>query len=77
MIENIEQYNELAELADAGYDRIYNGTGESGTHYYIMHILQSKYKIPTNSREEAIKVAYRLCNEYLDKLNYEALAETE
>jgi hypothetical protein len=68
MIATIEQYNELAELADTGQDRLLTGSGESGVHYYIMHILRG-HGICVMSREEAIRAARKLCNEYLETLN--------
>lgn len=75
MIKTIEDYNELAELADTGADRLASGTGESGVHYYIMHILNTKYGIFVLTREEAVSTAKRLCNEYIDSLHYEEMAE--
>lgn len=72
-IKSQADYNEISELADIGEDRLICGSGESGVHYYIMHVLQSKYGIFVITREDAIKAAKKLCRAYLEN-EYEKYA---
>lgn len=64
----IDEYNELADLADVGEDRLITGSGRSGVHYELMHVL-GRHGIFVMSREEAVKAARKLCNEFLDSLS--------
>lgn len=68
MITSSNQYNELADLTDKAEDRLVTGSGEPGTHYMLMHVLRQSFGIAVFTREDAIKQARKLCNEYLDGL---------
>jgi hypothetical protein len=63
MIKTIEEYNELATLADTAEECL--ESLRFGSHWILMGTLSQKYGIRTFDRREAIKKARQLCNEFI------------
>jgi len=71
MIKSMDDYKELATMADTAEDCIQSL--RFGSHAFLIRLLREKYGIITD-RMGSIKEARRLCREYLDGLHYEELA---
>lgn len=67
---NVDEYNELAKLADTAEDCL--NSLRFGSHAFLILKLRQQYGIITD-RMGAIKEARRLCNEFLDSLRYEEM----
>ena len=73
-ITTIEEYQELARLADTAEECLYSL--RFGSHAFLMKVLREKYGITTD-RLGAIKQARRLCNEFLDGLKYAEIGDEQ
>lgn len=62
MIKTLEEYHELATLADTAEECLQSM--RFGSHAYLMRILRERYGIITD-RIGAIKQARKLCDEFL------------
>jgi len=60
---NDAEFDELQQLTLEAKDRL-SGEGRSGIHYELIALL-SKYGYNPMSREEAIRIGQRLCDEYV------------
>ena len=63
MIKNWQEYAELEKITDEAHDRIMSGAWASGIHFELMHVL-GKHGIRAASREDTVKQARRLMNEF-------------
>lgn len=72
MIINIEQYLELAKLADTAEECLQSL--RFGSHASLIRVLKKDYGIVAN-RESSIREARKLCREYMDSLHYEEIEE--
>lgn len=68
------EYNELAQMADTAEDCL--NSIKFGSHAFLILLLRTKYGVMTD-RLGAIKEARKLCNQYLDSLKYEVMAEEQ
>ena len=72
MIKSMDDYKELATMADTAEDCIQSL--RFGSHAFLIRLLREKYGIITD-RMGSIKEARRLCREYLDALHYEKMVD--
>ena len=62
-IENLAQYEELMAMLQKAIDTL-NTPSTQGAHYLLISFLKTRYDIATNSREEAMRKARELLNNY-------------
>ena len=62
-IKNLNEYEELMRMLQKAIDTLVTPSTQ-GAHYLLISFLKTKYDIPTNSREEAMKIARDLLNDY-------------
>ena len=62
---NDTEYDELWQITEEAADRLITCEGRSGIHYELISLLKSKHGMIAMSREEAIKIGRKLCDEYI------------
>ena len=62
-INNMHEYQELMKILQKAMDTLRTASTQ-GAHYLLISFLKTKYNIATNSREEAMKTARDLINNY-------------
>jgi len=65
MIRSWDEYSELSQCVDTAKERLIGGQGPSGSHYLLIHILRKDHGIVAMSREEAIKKATQLLDDFV------------
>lgn len=61
---NWQQYDELMQLTQEANDRLTENEGRSGTHYELIALL-SKYGVNAWTREEAVELGQKVCDEFI------------
>lgn len=64
MIKDWQEYNELEAMYEEAKDRIVAGTGFSGIHFFLSHILR-KHGITAMGRESSVREAKKLLDEFV------------
>lgn len=66
-IKNLEEFHELATMADVAEETL--TSLRFGNHWLLKAKLKSKHGLSTDTREDAIRQARRLCDEFITAYN--------